>query len=241
MKTLIIASTGIGKKDISVESIEKINSTEALLNFSSHGSNFLSKFVKIKIININEKLSYEGNAFKKINIIFKTIKKLFLSLSRISLVVSGNPSFLNIFVQEIVKRVKKMNINVEVIPAVSSIDYVINIITMHINPDLRSYIILTSPFQLPFLYEYKFLKHDIIVMNFHTINSSTTKDKKRILELLESIPEKECYLIKHNFKTSKNIIKKRFIKNIKEIISHIDNETTIYIPFDKKYNVKRHK
>lgn len=230
MKKLIIVSTGIGKRDISVEGIEKINSTNLVVNLSLE-TNFLSKLVKTKIININERLYKVKDVSKKINIIFRLIKKLFLRYSKISLLFSGNAFFFNVYANELYKRTKKTNIDIEIISGISSFDYVINIITTSINPELKSYIILGLPSHLLSLPDINYVKHDIIIMNFHSINFLTLKEKKKILKVINSMSKRKCYLIKYCPNTSKSIIKKNYIRNIKKFIKEIDNETTIYIPY----------
>lgn len=229
MKKLIIVSTGIIPGDITVNSIEKANTSDVVLNYSV-GEDYLKKYIRKKIININENISKIQSREEKINFLYNFMKRLFKKFSTISLITSGNPLFFNVFITEIYELLKKDRIKVDIYTGISSIDHVINIIIKKINPDLKLYSIFSSPYFLISTSKDIFGK-DTIIINFHSIKYQNTFEEKKIINVLKSMKNRKLYSIKMDTLNLKEIIKKyKLPKDIKRFINDLDNETTVYLP-----------
>lgn len=234
MKKLVILSTGIIPGDITINTIEKANHCDLILNWSV-GEAYLKRYIKKRIININEMLFKIEGEREKLNLLHNLLKKLFKRHSKIAIFVPGNPLFFNLFTSELYNLVKKEKIKVEVNPGISSLDYVINALSTKVNSELRLSSILSTPCLL-LSKPKEFFNTDTIIMNFHIIKQKdAVNEKKRIIELMRSMKGRILYSIKINTSNSKEIIKKYTLpKDIEKFIEELDQETTIYLPGIKK-------
>lgn len=231
---LIIASIGILKGDISIKTIEKIKETDLILNYACEELYLKKIFPDKKILNINEKIykiNSNSNQIKYIHkYIHKLINNLFKTYSSISFLVQGNPLFFNEFIFQLNSSFGK-KIKLEIIPAVSSFDYIVNTIITKINPNLKMYSMISTPSYFISTECLDLFDKDTIIMNFHSIKNVKLKDEnKRIINILSKMKNRYLYSIKIDTKNSKEIIKKYIIPNdLKKLIKDIDNETTLYL------------
>ncbi|MCX7641982.1 MAG: SAM-dependent methyltransferase [Elusimicrobiales bacterium] len=233
MKKLVIVSSGIVKGDLTINTIEYANSADIVLNYSTEGEEYLKKYIKKEIININEKISNIELEENKLEFLYSFINKVFKKFSNICLITAGNPLFFNVFITKLFLLFKRDKINIEIKPGISSIDHVINTIIKTINPKMQLYSIFSSPYFLLSTPRDIFEK-DTIIINFHSIKYNNSIEEKRILKILSSMKYRKIYLIKINYLNSKETIKKYLLpQDIKKFIKSLDNETTVYLQAEK--------
>lgn len=137
---------------------------------------------------------------------------------------------MNIITLDIYEYFIKDNIKVEIIPAVSSFDYVINII-------MKRFRIRSFEFSL-FFYPMDIIKYDSIEFNnsiIFNLNSLKKYDKTHKEEFINFIFKKfnksdKLYLISYDFLKHKEYIKKDKIARIDKIIDNVSSDITVFIP-----------
>ena len=165
-----------------------------------------------------------------VSIRIKEIKTLFKKFNNIVFLTDGNPLFLNLISLNIYSYFSAQKIKVFPIPAISSFDYVINII-------MKKFRIAKFEFFICF-YPSNFLKYDIskikncIIFNINSLNRSSEREKNYFIAffLKKFSKSKYFYVVSHDPINSKEIIFKYRIKNIRKFINNSDPKTTIFIP-----------
>ncbi len=221
MKKLYICSVGLDWDDLSLKVIKIISQSDILV------SNFYSE---------NELKKLKPDGYRFINNgssdtdLIKQIEKLFYNYKTVVYLTRGNPLFLNIVSLNIYSYFRKKRIKVEVIPAVSSFDYVINMV-------MKKFKIRVFEFSV-FFYPMNMLKHNScdfknsLIFNLDAFNKIDGSYREEFIKFVFKSFNKSrnLYLIAYDFLKSKEYVKKAKIKDIRKIIRDIGPNTTVFIP-----------
>ncbi|MGC9070595.1 MAG: SAM-dependent methyltransferase [Elusimicrobiales bacterium] len=123
MKKLYICGYGLTEDDISLKTLRILEKSDIIISPSLDKHNFISRYLlklsKKTIVNVRN-LPPE----KIISKILNTLNKFDI----VSLLVYGNPLFMNIITEMLIKRIK--NTEIVTIPAISSFDLMFHVIPM---------------------------------------------------------------------------------------------------------------
>ncbi len=223
-KEIYITSIGLNIEDISVKVVNLIKNSKLLItDFLFKKDENIIKIINpdIEIINLSDIHPTEHKEFAAF--LFNEIYKYLKKYDRIIILTNGNPLYLNhtyIILYKMLKD-KLKNTKIDVIPSVSSFDYVIDRI-VKLGGGL-TYRIYTYPFN-------EIFKNDagVIIFNPNNISSYTFIEIKNMLRNYHQ--NHYFYLIRVKTVLEEEEIKKFKIKDFIKIIKTLDNRTTLYIP-----------
>ncbi len=219
-KTLYICGFGLYEKQITLETIEIINKSEIVISPSIYRKSIFSK----KLISVG-KLPVEK--------IIELLNKLFKRYKTITFIVYGNPGFLNSITVDI-KRVLK-DVNIFIIPAVSSFDCIINLLE-NLNL-IKSNLIISNLNHSIDLNP----KYDMLLFSGEVLKSKEKLEifKKRFIKKYHKRHYFFIIAVKDYF-YNKNYLLKTTVKKLEKDIFKIEEMSTIYIPRiknEKKRNI----
>ncbi|MEF3280341.1 MAG: hypothetical protein K6357_05180 [Elusimicrobiota bacterium] len=234
---VFICSQGIKFEDISKETIEVLKKSDVIINLSLEEKDLFKLNLNKKILNLNEFLNYKKiyEENEKNEYIFKIIISYLKKCDVISLLIKGNPLFLNKPIFNLFYRLREKKIEVKTITSTSSFDHIINIISAKTNKYLENFILLSEPSTFFNLKESAILKENLILFNSHTI-PKFLDDFKQVIKLIKK--RSNFYLIK--YQENKTTFLKYKAKEFERVIKQLDKETTIFIPSNsnsKLYNI----
>ncbi|MCX7641763.1 MAG: hypothetical protein N2Z20_03925, partial [Elusimicrobiales bacterium] len=229
-KIFSLVSFGISEKgdDIAIKVVEILNSADIIINFSQiNDDKFFRKLGNLNILNqINNKITSYNLKDDKSFFLYPFIKKLFKKYNHICIITQGNPLFLNKPFLVLINKLKKDKVKLNILPAISSLDYVINVLSL-LGFDLYDVLILTLPTSVSFVD----MKMDIpiLIMNFHIVKGLPKIEQKNIIDSIAK--RKEIYCIKSIDLNDTKFRKYKIDKNtLSRIIRKIDDKTTLFIP-----------